>query len=217
MHTDFCVHAPCAHTQSYTQTQTVSRCIRGQVHYMDSFANLQLCGQRSNAKHLSNHWITHVRPQLRMDTQTRTHTHTVGPRLNICPACPDSPFWTLIAASNMKTHTHIYTHILWKRWLCRYFVTPDGDVTAHSSINGQLPFHGGQARDEGPHKPDYTKLQFSQNRFLENCRLLTLCNFSFSKSKTQEHKSKEGLKSGFICSDVSYNRIACLTFWLKES
>lgn len=108
---------------------------------MDSFANLQLCGQRSNAKHLSNHWITHVRPQLRMDTQTRTHTqHTVGPRLNICPACPDRPFWTLIAASNMKTHTHIYTHILWKRWLCRYFVTPDGDVTAHSSINGQLPF-----------------------------------------------------------------------------
>lgn len=148
---------------------------------------------------------------------TNTHTHTVGPRLNICPACPDSPFWTLIAASNMKTHTHIYTHILWKRWLCRYFVTPDGDVTAHSSINGQLPFHGGQARDEGPHKPDYTKLQFSQNQFLENCRLLTLCNFSFSKSKTQEHKSKEGLKSGFICSDVSYNRIACLTFWLKES
>lgn len=71
---------------------------------------------------------------------TNTHTHTVGPRLNICPACPDSPFWTLIAASNMKTHTHIYTHILWKRWLCRYFVTPDGDVTAHSSINGQLPF-----------------------------------------------------------------------------
>lgn len=185
---------------------------------MDSFANLQLCGQRSNAKHLSNHWITHVRPQLRMDTQTRTHTqHTVGPRLNICPACPDRPFWTLIAASNMKTHTHINTHILWKRWLCRYFVTPDGDVTAHSSINGQLPFSWRSSQRWGTTQARLHKTAVFTKPIFGNCRLLTLCNFSFSKSKTQEHKSKEGLKSGFICSDVSYNRIACLTFWLKES
>lgn len=168
------------HTQSYIHTQTVSRCIRGHVHYMDFFANLQLCGQRSNAKHLLNHWITHVVwLQLRVDALTRTHT--VGPRLNICPARPASSFWALIAASNMKMHTHIYTHILWKRWLCRYSVTPDGDVTAHSSINGQLPFYGGQAREEGPHKHNYTlhKTAVVTKLSFGIWRLLTLCIFSF--------------------------------------
>lgn len=110
MHTDFCVHAPCAHTQSYTQTQTVSRCIRGQVHYMDSFANLQLCGQRSNAKHLSNHWITHVRPQLRMDTQTRTHTHSRAQTQHLSRLSGQSLLDSDCCLQYEDAHTHIHTH-----------------------------------------------------------------------------------------------------------
>lgn len=183
---------------------------------MDSFANLQLCGQRSNAKHLSNHWITHVRPQLRMDTQTRTHTHSRAQTQHLSRLSGPSLLDSDCCLQYEDAHTHIHTS--YERGGCADILLHQMVMLLHTvALMDSFLFHGGQARDEGPHKPDYTKLQFSQNRFLENCRLLTLCNFSFSKSKTQEHKSKEGLKSGFICSDVSYNRIACLTFWLKES
>lgn len=39
-------------TQSHNH-QTVSACPRGQRHYIESFTNLQLCGQQSNSEHLS--------------------------------------------------------------------------------------------------------------------------------------------------------------------